>query len=197
MKMKFKSTVKLPKGLLYKRFVGLEQSINLATIYKTSDNLLWTFDHETLTFSKTAEAPKTSKIVIVSDNTTILQYQNTYFKYNGLVWQTLTELPENITLLNATFNNISRYQTNKYYFVGSFDYMIKGSIEGTETQFLKGNIIPLTSLNIKYFSDDIQLHEEDLVVIDKHLYSVENPETVVKYNPKPYRVHFATLNSIL
>lgn len=75
--------------------------------------------------------------------------------------------------------------------------MIKGSIEGTNAQFIPGNIIPLSSFNIKYFNDDIQLNQDDLVVIDKHLYSVENPETDIKYNPKPYKIHFATLNSIL
>ena len=75
--------------------------------------------------------------------------------------------------------------------------MIKGSIEGTTTQYLKGNIIPLTSLNIKFFNDDIKLSPDDLVVIGKRLYSVENPETVAKRQPKAFNVHFATLNSIL
>ena len=104
---------------------------------------------------------------------------------------------EEIPLLSATFNNIGKYQTNTYYYVGSFDYMIKGTISGTTTQFIKGNIIPLTSLNIKYFDDDIDLAPDDLVVIEGHLYSVENPETVLKQLPKPFKVHFATLNSIL
>lgn len=102
--------------------------------------------------------------------------------------------PSNI--LSAKFNNIAKYQTNKYYYVGSFDYMIKGSIEGTTAQYIKGNIIPLKSLNIKY-SDDIELSPDDLVVIENRLYSVENPETVLKQQPKPYKIYFATLNNIL
>ena len=86
---------------------------------------------------------------------------------------------------------------NRYYFSGSFDFMYKGSIEGTTVQYLKGNIIPLTAFNIKYFNDDINLSVDDLVVIDKQLYSVENPETVLKRSPKPFAIHYATLNSIL
>lgn len=75
--------------------------------------------------------------------------------------------------------------------------MVKGSIEGTTTQYMKGNILPLTSMNIKYFDDDVNLEVGDLVVVDGHLYSVENPETVLKQMPRPFKVHFATLNSIL
>ena len=195
MKMKFKSTAKLPKGLLYRRFIGLEKSINLTIVYKTDDGKFWTFDNETLTFSQTTKAE--GEIVTVETNKTILKYQSTYFKYDGTAWETLTELPENVVLLNASFNNIGRYQTNKYYYVGSFDFMIKGSVEGTTAQFIKGNIIPLSSMNIKYFTDDITINHDDLVVVDKRLFSVENTEMDIKYNPKPYKVYFATLNSIL
>lgn len=198
MKMKFKSTTKQPKGLLYKRFIGLEKSINLATVYKTSDELVWTFDHETLTFAKVTETiPGGSTVVAVENFNTLLQYRSTYFRYTGLAWENLTTLPENVTLLSASFNNISRYQTNRYYYAGSFDFIIKGSIEGTDTQYISGNIIPLTSFNIKYFDDDIKLSHDDLVVVDKHLFSIENPEKSIKYNPKAYNIYFATLNSIL
>ena len=82
--------------------------------------------------------------------------------------------------MSAKFNNIGKYQTNKYYYVGSFDYMVKGSIEGTTSQYIKGNIIPLTSMNIKHFNDEINLNVDDLVVIGKKLFSVENPETTMK-----------------
>lgn len=201
MRMKFKSTTNSPKALLYKRFIGLEKSINLSIVYNTvSDGLFWTFDNETLVFSQIAVAdiPSGSKVRQVEDFSTVLQYQNTYFRYNGIEWQTITNpAEEGITLLSASFNNISRYQTNKYYFVGSFDFMMKGSVEGTTTQFIKGNIIPLTSFNIKHFNDDVLLTEDDLVVIEGHLYSVENPEVDIKHQPKDFKIYFATLNSIL
>lgn len=201
MRMKFKSTNRQPPALLYKRFIGLEKSINLAIVYNTiSNGLFWTFDNQTLTFSQVAGnlIPSGSKVRQVEDFSTVLQYQNTYFRYNGIDWQTITNpAEEGITLLSASFNNISRYQTNKYYYVGCFDFVLKGSVEGTTTQFIKGNIIPLTSFNIKHFNDDIVLTEDDLVVIDKHLYSVENPEVDIKHQPKDFKIYFATLNSIL
>lgn len=201
MKFKPKSTTKNPKALLYKRFIGLEKSINLQIIYNTvSDGLFWTFDHLTLTFTEISSEliPQGAKIVSVEDVRTVLQYQGTYFQYKDLKWVSFTELENtNITLLSASFNNIAKYQTNKYYFVGSFDFVLKGSIEGTTAQYIKGNIIPLTSLNIKYFDDDIDIKADDLVVVDGRLYSVENPEISVKQQPKPFKIYFATLNNIL
>lgn len=207
MKMKPKSTVHNNKALVYRRFIGLEKSINLETVYFTlADSKYWTFDIETLEFSPidSSLVPLTSKIVNITANTSILTYLDKYFAYVSISqpqlhyeWQEKTTLGENITLLSGTFNNIGKYQTNKYYYVGSFDYMIKGGIEGTTTQYIKGNITPLTSLNIKYFNDYIDLRVDDLVVLEKHLFSVENPETVQKMQPKPLKIYFATLNSIL
>ena len=200
MRLKPRSTVKNPRALVYKRFNGLETSKSLATVYQTnSDGRFWTFDNLKLQFDAIdAENVADSIVRHVIDFDTVFAYQGKYFRYNGLEWQ-MIEKPadEGITLLSATFNNIGKYQTNTYYYVGSFDYMIKGTISGTTTQFIKGNISPLTSLNIKYFDDDIDLAPDDLVVIEGHLYSVENPETVLKQLPKPFKVHFATLNSIL
>lgn len=201
MRLKPKSTTKNPKALLYKRFIGLEKSINLQTIYNTvSDGNFWTFDNLTLSFSQIQSSliPQTSQIVQIQDFSSVLQYQGTYFRYTGLAWQEITDLSgSNITLLSSTFNNIAKYQTNKYYFVGSFDFVVKGSIEGTTAQYIKGNIIPLTSLNIKHYDDEIKLSTDDLVVVGGHLYSVENPETTIKQQPKPFNIYFATLNNVL
>ena len=200
MRLKPRSTVKNPRAMVYKRFTAIEQSESLAIVYQTdSDGLFWTFDNEKLQFDEIdAENMANSEIRHVRDFYTVFSYEGHYFRYNGVEWEETTEPNSaNITLLSATFNNIAKYQTNKYYYVGSFDYMVKGSISGTTTQFVKGNIIPLTSLNIKYFDDYINLSVDDLVVIDGHLYSVENPETSIKQMPKPFKVYFATLNSIL
>ena len=200
MRLKPKSTVKNPRALLYKRFTSLEQSESLFSVYKTtSDNKYWTFDNLKLEFSEVTpeELGVNTVAVPINDFYTVLNYQGNYFRYTGLAWEKIEHIGETVTLLNAKFNNIGKYQTNAYYYVGSFDYMVKGTIEGTTTQFIKGNIMPLTSLNIKFFDDNIQLLPDDLVVIQGHLYSVENPETVQKQMPKPFKVHFATLNSIL
>lgn len=197
--LKPKSTVLNPPALLYRRFTNIQQSNNLTSVYKTiDDSLFWLFDSQNLSFTQIASdlLPNTSTIIDVT-STTILQFQTTFFQYVNSQWVSMEEPPENVTLLSATFNNIAKYQTNRYYFVGSFDYMIKGTIEGTTTQYIKGNIIPLTSMNIKYFDDSLHISVDDLVVIDKHLYSIENPEKMQKRLPKPFNIYFATLNSIL
>ena len=201
MKLKPRSTTQCPKALLYKRFIGLEKSVNLNIVYNTvSDGLFWTFDNLTLEFTQVESSalPQGATIVQIQAFSSVLNYQGTYFRYNDLNgWEKITDLANNITLLSASFNNVAKYQVNKYYVVGSFDYVIKGSIEGTTAQYIKGNIIPLTSINIKHFNDDIKLSVDDLVVVDGHLYSVENPETVIKQQPKPFNIYFATLNNIL
>lgn len=201
MKMKPRTTTKNTRALLYKRFIGLEKSVNLNIVYNTvGDGLFWTFDNLTLEFTQVESSalPQGATIVQIQAFSSVLNYQGTYFRYNDLNgWEKITDLANNITLLSASFNNVAKYQVNKYYFVGSFDYVIKGSIEGTTAQYIKGNIIPLTSLNIKHFNDDIRLSADDLVVVGGHLYSVENPETVIKQQPKPFNIYFATLNNIL
>lgn len=201
MRLKPKSTTKNPKALLYKRFIGLEKSVNFNIVYNTvSDGLFWTFDNLTLEFTQVESSalPQDITIVQIQAFSSVLNYQGTYFRYNDLNgWEKITDLASSVTLLSASFNNVAKYQVNKYYFVGSFDYVVKGSIEGTTAQYIKGNIISLTSLNIKHFDDNIKLSADDLVVVDGHLYSVENPETVIKQQPKPFNVYFATLNNIL
>ena len=93
--------------------------------------------------------------------------------------------------------SIAKYQKNAYYYAGSFPFMLRGSVSGSTSQYIKGNIVPLTSMNIKYFDDSVDLQVDDLVVVDGKLYSVENPETDFKFQPKGYKIHFATLNNIL
>lgn len=200
MRMKPKSTVKNPRALVYRRFTGLEKSLNLQSVYLTLiDSTYWTFDNQTLTFNKIARdlISQESNVVRVTEYQTILTYLGKYFRYTGVGWEEVENVRESVQLLSATFNNVAKYQTNKYYYVGSFDYMVKGSVEGTTTQFIKGNIIPLTSMNIKYFDDSIKLNPDDLVVIEGKLFAVENPETVRKMQPKAFNIYFATLNSIL
>lgn len=200
MRLKPKSTTLSPRALLYKRFIGLEKSLNLQTIYSVGGKY-WSFDSQALFFIEISSdlIPQTSTIVQVEPIWTILQYQGTYFRYNDATnkWETIDLSVANIPLLSASFGNIAKYQTNKYYYVGSFDYMLKGAVEGTTTQFIKGNIIPLTSLNIKHFNDSINISPDDLVVISGKLFSVENTTTDHKHQPKDYTIHFATLNSVL
>lgn len=198
MKLKPKSTVHNPLALVFRRFTVINESFTVENIYMTvADNKYWIFDNQKLSFIEVGNTViSTSTKVTNVFNYNVLQYQKLYFKYNGASWESIEDI-SGLTLLSALYNNVGKYQTNKYYFSGSFDYMIKGSIEGTTSQYIKGNILPLTSLNIKYFDDDISLSVDDLVVIDGKLYSVEDPETTIKQQPKPFKIYFATLNSIL
>ena len=198
MKLKPKSTVHNPLALVFRRFTVINESFTVENIYMTvADNKYWVFDNQKLSFIEVDNAViSTSTKVTNVFNYNVLQYQKLYFKYNGASWESIEDI-SGLTLLSALYNNVGKYQTNKYYFSGSFDYMIKGSIEGTTSQYIKGNILPLTSLNIKYFDDDISLSVDDLVVIGGKLYSVEDPETTIKQQPKPFKIYFATLNSIL
>ena len=198
MTLKPKSTVHNPLALVFRRFTVINESFTVENIYMTvADNKYWVFDNQKLSFIEVDNAViSTSTKVTNVFNYNVLQYQKLYFKYNGASWESIEDI-SGLTLLSALYNNVGKYQTNKYYFSGSFDYMIKGSIEGTTSQYIKGNILPLTSLNIKYFDDDISLSVDDLVVIDGKLYSVEDPETTIKQQPKPFKIYFATLNSIL
>lgn len=198
MKLKPKSTVHNPLALVFRRFTVINESFTVENIYMTvADNKYWIFDNQKLSFIEVDNAiiSASTKVTNVF-NYNVLQYQKLYFKYNGASWESIEDI-SGLTLLSALYNNVGKYQTNKYYFSGSFDYMIKGSIEGTTSQYIKGNILPLTSLNIKYFDDDISLSVDDLVVIEGKLYSVEDPETTIKQQPKPFKIYFATLNSIL
>lgn len=198
MKLKPKSTVHNPLALVFRRFTVINESFTVENIYMTAaDNKYWIFDNQKLSFVEVDNAVISASTKVTNVfNYNVLQYQKLYFKYNGASWESIEDI-SGLTLLSALYNNVGKYQTNKYYFSGSFDYMIKGSIEGTTSQYIKGNILPLTSLNIKYFDDDISLSVDDLVVIDGKLYSVEDPETTIKQQPKPFKIYFATLNSIL
>lgn len=198
MKLKPKSTVHNPLALVFRRFTVINESFTVENIYMTvADNKYWVFDNQKLSFIEVDNAVISASTKVTNVfNYNVLQYQKLYFKYNGASWESIDDI-SGLTLLSALYNNVGKYQTNKYYFSGSFDYMIKGSIEGTTSQYIKGNILPLTSLNIKYFDDDISLTVDDLVVIEGKLYSVEDPETTIKQQPKPFKIYFATLNSIL
>lgn len=198
MKLKPRNTVQNPRALLYKRFIGVENSNTVSTVYRTEDGKYWLFNSENLSFVEVgSDTVVNSTIRSINNETSIVQYQGKYFRYIDFAWEETTPSGSNLTLLSATFNNVAKYQTNKYFYVGSFDYIIKGSTEGSTTQYLKGNITPLNSFSIKHYDDDINLSVDDLVVIEGHLYAVENPETDHKHQPKDYKVHFATLIGIL
>ena len=198
--LKPKNTNLNPPALLYKRFTVIEQSSSLNTVYKTlSDNKIWTFDCEDLSFLAVETEITATNVVDITPYVTCLSFlkdgQVHYFYYTTKWEETNTTF--GLTLLSATFNNIGKYQTNKYYFAGSFDYIKKGAIEGSTTQYIKGNIIPLEAFSIQHFNDYIKVAIDDLVVIKGKLYTVQNPIEDHKHQPNDYAIYTCDLISVL
>lgn len=202
MMLKPRNTVKGIRALLYRRFTNIDASYSNKIYYKTiTDGKKWLFNAQTLQFLEfiptQADYGQSYIIIEVQDMTTVLKYTNKYFRYTGSEWEDITEVPQAVTLLSASFNNIAQYQTNRYYFAGSFDFVTSSSTDQNTTQYIKGNILPINSVNIKHFNDYVNLKPDDLVVVDGKLYSVEAPTIEHKHLPKDYYVYYATLNSII
>lgn len=125
--------------------------------------------------------------------------RNTTLNRRALLYRRYDNVQESQTAetLDKKFATIAKYQTNKYYYVLSFDYMHTGSVEGNTTQPIRGMIAPLNTLSIKYYDDNVKLCTDDLVVIDNHLYSVESVTVDIKHQPHEYYIYTADLNSIL
>lgn len=221
MRMKPKTSIHNVRALLYRRFTDLESAVS-RTAYKTSETDLidddvtvvhyWAFDVATETFTNIDTdieiLPDGSvfgyNIVDVPDDNTFLQFRNKFFHYKQTSGQqgewektdtfTGTLLAESIKVPEVL---IGKYQLNRYYYVGSFDYMQNGASESADTQPIKGLITPLTTMTIRTFDDSIHLDHDDLVVVDKHLYCIESVEITPKWLPKRFNIYFATLNSIL
>lgn len=100
-------------------------------------------------------------------------------------------------ILGLESNSIGKYQINKYYYNGSFDFMMRGDMEKAEVQYVKGLITPATSFEIRTFDDSIKLDHDDLVVIDGMLYAIESISVTQKRVPKKFNIYYATLTSIL
>ena len=79
--MKPKSSVLNPPALLYRRFTGLEESRSLKNVYKTTDNKVWTFDYQELTFNL-YEGEIVGKVISIS-STTVLTFGKYYFYYTN------------------------------------------------------------------------------------------------------------------
>lgn len=198
MRLKPKSSVLNPRALLYRRYTDLEKSLSAVTVYETIDNKVWTFDGLEHSFIELDSTPSGATIVEITSNEQYLTYKNKFYTYtadNGWVG---TETQPTGTLASALQRGtIAKYQLNKYYLVGSFDYMVKGTIETTDGQPIKGLITPTTSLTIRTYTDTLKLDHDDLVVLDGRLYSVESIEISVLRMPKKYNIYYATLNNIL
>ena len=198
-------------ALVYRRLTHLEKSRSTMIVFKC---IILDLNYRYFVFDLTKKrfdeidinslkvAPE--KIIAVNLTTQVFQFENIYFTWNMLAnngngtWVQHNTIPQNMTTLAQTgYSNIGEYETNEYIYVCSFDYTIKGEVIGALTQQLKGNIMPLTSMNIQYYNDYVNLSVDDLVVIQGQLFSVENPNFDVKHMPKDFKIYSCTLNSIL
>lgn len=202
-----KTTFNAP-ALVYRRFTRLESSRQKSIVFKClqKDNVsysYWVFDLEQQKFVSTEDtnlSNNTTYVLITTDKQVYQsgQYYFVWLKYINN-WYKTTTLPEDYTTLeNAGYSNIgTKYQTNQFYCVGQINYIITGEVAGTKTQPIKGVIMPLQSMNIKYYDDGLTLDQEDLVVVNGALYTVEDPDYSIKHMPRPYKIYYATLNSIM
>lgn len=95
------------------------------------------------------------------------------------------------------FGKSQKYQLNKYYYVGNFDYMLRGGVDTEDVQYIKGAITPTRTMDIRWFNDDLKIDHDDLVVVDGRLWIVDSVSWDIKRMPKPFKIYFGTLTSIL
>lgn len=196
MNMKPKSTTLSPRALIFKRYIGINTATTTKAIYHTEDNKNWFFNGETGLFEEYVDYSPSGATIQVFDNTTVLKYKTDYFKYYMHKWVKVGAQSVG-SFVNVKSSNIGKYDINKYYLAGSFDYVENGSKSESFTQPLKGTIAPLTSISIKHFNDYIDAKQDDLVVINNKLFVVESVEADHKHLPKDYYVYYLTLTSIL
>ena len=210
MNIKPKKTTFNPKALVYRRISKIESSLQESIVYKClQDNGVayqyFIFDKDKNEFAEIYDIGhlNAKEYRVVTSQYQVFKSNNTYFHWNTTInpkntWVATDTLPQNYTTLaDAGFSNIGKYQMNAYYFVGQIDYIITGEVAGTKTQPIKGIIMDLESMNIKYYNDDIVIGEEDLVVVGGKLFSAESPDYSIKHMPRPYTIRYVTLNSIL
>ena len=192
-------------AVVYRRVTRLERTRTEQTVFScvadNSDLYYYIFDSELNDFVVIDPTEIVGEYTTRSVTSTNQYFQNgsDYFHWNTTTheWAKTQNLPATYTLNPAGYSNIAKYQKNVYVYAGTFDYVITGEVAGTKVQPIKGNIMPLKSMNIKYYNDFINLDEEDLVVVNGALYAVESPDYVIKHMPRPYKIYYATLTSIL
>ena len=208
--LKPKKTTLNPRALVYRRVTRIIESKITSMVYScakidgTYAYYMYDKDTDAMVLVNVNTLDINPSIISIPNDLIVLTSGTNYFYWNKNYnfgvgrWETSSTMPINYsTLLDAGFTPIGKINTNAYYYVGAIDFVITGEVAGTKTQPIKGNIMPLTSMNIKYFDDFIDLEEDDMVVVNGALYSVESPDYSIKHQPRPYKVYYATLNSVL
>ena len=201
--LKPRKSVLNARAIVYRRVLHIGKSRMNSIVYRYTNGTytyLYRYNFENGRMERYTSGTYENPQYIDMEDSCVLYNGTKYFIYHTAVkvWTLSTTLPRDYSsLLDAGYNDIGKYHTNQYYSVGSIDYHITGDVSTGETQPLKGNITPIVAMNIKYYDDSINLRTEDLIVIDNTLYSVESVDFSIKHQPRPYKVYYATLNSIL
>jgi hypothetical protein len=99
-------------------------------------------------------------------------------------------------LLENTYQKLSNYESNKYYYMGSYGYIPNDDINNEHAQFIKGNIVNQETRTIRWDIDNIPIEEDDLVVLEGKIYQVGTVTTVFKNRLTYYKSYVATLISL-
>ena len=196
--LKPKATSLGQRGLLFKRYTDVKLANGISAIdapQTASNEPRFVFDTNIVDFIDVTDKTAPSSGDIKKQR---VMYNGFFFRYDDAEgrWMRTSVADDPQNFLPVQYGTIGKYQTNAYCLERSFQFTIKGSIAGGTTQFVKGNIVELTNITIKYYDDSVNMSPDDLVVINGRLFSVEDPLMDRKMNPRPFNIYTATLNSI-
>lgn len=96
-------------------------------------------------------------------------------------------------LLSDDYTKLGDKETNKYYFMGEFNYMPIDDISETNAQILKGSFQAQETRSIRWDTDNVPLREDDIVVLENKAYVVGAVNTVFKARLTYYKSYTTTL----
>lgn len=99
-------------------------------------------------------------------------------------------------LLSEDYTKLGDKETNKYYYIGEFNYTPIDDINETNAQILKGSFQAQETRSIRWDSDNVPLREDDIVVLENKAYLVGAVNTVFKARLTYYKSYTTTLMRI-
>lgn len=99
-------------------------------------------------------------------------------------------------LLSEDYTKLGDKETNKYYYMGEFNYTPIDDINETNAQILKGSFQAQETRSIRWDSDNVPLREDDIVVLENKAYLVGAVNTVFKARLTYYKSYTTTLMRI-
>lgn len=203
MKLKPKIQMQEPRALLYKKYIALKRSSNYEVVYKTTDTKYWQFNGDNKTFEELTGVQESAfgEVVAVSNTTSVMfkELSAVYnFEYNLITHKWYSSTPiAGFPVLSLRFSNVAQYDFNKYYLHKSFVYVKQGGVEQQKLQFIRGNKVVSTTMEIKHSNDNLNATTDDLVVINHRLYSIESMAIDHVHQPRDYAIYTMVLQEIV